>query len=439
MSPRVPTISVIIPTHNRAYSLRRTLDALCQQTYPVENFEVLAVADGCIDRTIEMLRSYQAPFTLNIIEQKAKGAAAARNLGAAFAKGRLLLFLDDDVVPSPPLVEAHVHEHQHHSNQVILGPYPSALKGKSELIHIQKRLWWGDKFQSLSQPHHRFTYRDMLSGNASLEAKLFDHLGGFDASIKSCGGEDYEFGARLIKAGATFTYISKALAEHYEHETTDLDRSFARLRQEGRADVQIGRCHPELRSTLGLASIETSGSLKYRTLRRLAIERPEFGDYLASRLRRILDLMERLRLRGYWLRIYRGLLKYWYWRGVGEQLGDFMAIANFLQGGLINPDKSDLVIEIDLRNGLEAAMKFLDEVRPDGVRIRYGEHIVGSIPSQPGAERLRGVHLRSILTTQLAWPLLKALVVEEAFGGANHSNDLLPIFFLQPIKEDYAQ
>ena len=75
MSQKLPTISIIIPTHNRGNSLRRTLNAMCFQTYPVDNFEVLVVADGCTDGTIEMLQSYQAPFTLNIIEQKGQGAA----------------------------------------------------------------------------------------------------------------------------------------------------------------------------------------------------------------------------------------------------------------------------------------------------------------------------------------------------------------------------
>ena len=48
-------VSVIIPTHNRSASLRRTLDALRRQTYSLEQVEVVVVADGCIDDTVEML------------------------------------------------------------------------------------------------------------------------------------------------------------------------------------------------------------------------------------------------------------------------------------------------------------------------------------------------------------------------------------------------
>jgi hypothetical protein len=58
---------------------------------------------------------------------------------------------------------------------------------------------------------------------------------------------------------------------------------------------------------------------------------------------------------------------------------------------------------------LEAAERRLDQERPDGAQIRLGPRTVGRIPPQPGAERLRGVHLRHILATDLAWPLLVAL------------------------------
>ena len=79
MSEKMCHISVIIPTHNRSASLRVTLDALNKQTYPFEQFEVVVVADGCNDNTIDMLKTYSASFSFKVIEQPGKGAAAARN------------------------------------------------------------------------------------------------------------------------------------------------------------------------------------------------------------------------------------------------------------------------------------------------------------------------------------------------------------------------
>ena len=425
MTRDTPTISVIIPTHNRSTSLQRTLDALRVQTYPIQRVEVVVVADGCTDKTIDMLRHYEAPFALRAIEQSGQGAATARNRGAADAAGRLLLFLDDDVEPTPRLIEAHVRAHQHQSGQVVMGPYPPVLQEPLDFFRMELRAWWNDQFRAMRQPGHRYTYRDLVSGNLSLEAELFARVGGFDPAFRSCGGEDYEFGARLIKADVPLTFTADALA--YHHETSDLDRSFQRMRQEGYADVLISRRHPELRPTLRLAYFEAPGSRLSRILHILAFRWPTAGDALAARIRPALDLLERARMRSRWRRLCIKLRGYWYWRGVAEELGTRRALANFLQSGPVRVVAGVHEIELDLREGFEAAERRLDEERPAAARIRWGQQPVGRISPQPGAERLRGVHLRRILATDLAAPLLIGLAVEGAISSTTGAEQLLPV------------
>src|SRR5437762_234711 len=48
MNAPTPFISIIIPTHNRSGSVRRTLKSLCCQDYPANLFEVIVSADGCL-------------------------------------------------------------------------------------------------------------------------------------------------------------------------------------------------------------------------------------------------------------------------------------------------------------------------------------------------------------------------------------------------------
>src|SRR6476620_1048697 len=96
MNRENPTVSIIIPSHNRSASLRLALDALYSQTYPLEPISVIVVADSCIDDTWAMLQDYKAPFKQQAIEVNCRSAAIARNTGAAKAAGQLLLFLDDD-------------------------------------------------------------------------------------------------------------------------------------------------------------------------------------------------------------------------------------------------------------------------------------------------------------------------------------------------------
>jgi len=56
MASNLPLVTVIIPTYNRADSLRRTLDSLAQQAYPADRYEVLVVDDEL--KITEVLGSY---------------------------------------------------------------------------------------------------------------------------------------------------------------------------------------------------------------------------------------------------------------------------------------------------------------------------------------------------------------------------------------------
>jgi len=255
-----PTVSIIIPSHNRSSSQRRALDALHSQTYPLDLMSVIVVADSCIDDTLAMLQDYKAPFKLQVIDVNCRSAAIARNTGAATATGQLLLFLDDDIEALPPLVESHARVHRERPGSAVVGPYPP-MQGGTRFFDVEVRSWWEDKFYQMSEPGHRFTYQDLLSGNLSLDAGLFARLDGFDSAFGNCDGEDYEFGLRLLKADVSFVLADDAVTYHYEHETNNLDRSFRRSRQEGRSDVLIGRRHPELRPILHVKDYETPGNL----------------------------------------------------------------------------------------------------------------------------------------------------------------------------------
>jgi glycosyltransferase involved in cell wall biosynthesis len=404
-------VSIIIPSHNRSSSLRRALDALHSQTYPIDLMEVIVVADSCIDDTLAMLQDYKAPFKLHAIEVNSRSASIARNTGASAATGELLLFLDDDIEALPPLVESHVCTHRERPGSAVMGPYPPKLQSATRFFDVEVRSWWEDKFYQMSQPAHRFTYQDLLSGNLSLDAALFARLDGFDSAFGNCGGEDYEFGIRLLKADVPFAIVAEAVGYHYEHETNNLDRSFRRARQEGRSDVLIGHRHPELRSILPVAAYETSDSLLDKILVALTFFWPAAVDLLALGLRKSLDLLESLRMRGTWRWLRAKLRGYWYLRGVIDEIKSRSAISSFMQGGLGGADWGGSEINIDLQQGWEAAEALIDAERPAGVYLYYGEHTVGHILPQAGAQRLRGAHLRSILARQFAEPLARAIGV----------------------------
>ena len=89
-----PSVSVIIPTHNRGEMLRRAIDSVLSQTY--KDFELIIVSDGSADETDKVIVSYTDPRIRFLKHDKSRGASAARNTGIRASIGQYIAFLDDD-------------------------------------------------------------------------------------------------------------------------------------------------------------------------------------------------------------------------------------------------------------------------------------------------------------------------------------------------------
>ncbi len=293
----LPTVSVIIPTHNRCDSLRRTLGALAAQTYPSRLVDVTVVMDACSDGTEGVLRHYVAPFALRCLAlpSPSKGPAYARNHGAASAAGQFFLFLDDDVEPTPTLVQAHVAMHQQRHDHLVIGPYWPVLQHGADCFRVLQQSWWNDKFVAMQRYGHRFTYTDVLTGNLSLESRVFRQVEGFDPAFPFAH-EDYEFGARLIAAGYGVAFAREATASHHEHEHMTVARACQRARLEGKADVLIGRRHRHLLRTLPLAAFQDGLSMRHRVAHWFSFRAPSLGDRLAIQAGRSLVWLDRAHL-----------------------------------------------------------------------------------------------------------------------------------------------
>jgi glycosyltransferase involved in cell wall biosynthesis len=90
------TLSVVIPTFNRAGTLGRVLSSIVRQT--VRPDEVIVVDDGSTDNTRGVLAwwKWTGTLPLKVVHQKNQGASAARNAGIASATGDLIAFIDSD-------------------------------------------------------------------------------------------------------------------------------------------------------------------------------------------------------------------------------------------------------------------------------------------------------------------------------------------------------
>jgi glycosyltransferase involved in cell wall biosynthesis len=89
-----PTVSIIIPTYNRAHVLSRAIQSVLAQTY--QDFELIIVDDGSTDDTERLVKSFNSEKIRYIRHIENKGPAAARNNGIQSAKGDYIAFQDSD-------------------------------------------------------------------------------------------------------------------------------------------------------------------------------------------------------------------------------------------------------------------------------------------------------------------------------------------------------
>ena len=403
------SISVIIPTHNRRQSLMRLLHSLARQTFPSGLTEVIVVADGVNDDTLEHLNRFKGPFEIRVISLPGSGPATARNSGAAIAKNKILLFLDDDIEPSPGLLMA--HESSHTNDQIVtVGYLPLSRPGKNYVFFSGLRGWWERKYYQMRQPGYRFSYHDLLSGNFAISASFFHKVGAFDTTFRC--REDYELGARLIKFKADFKFVPSAWGYHHD-ERNNMKLTFKRKTHEGAADVLFGRKHPDLLYKLPLYHFSTSPKHSKQFLLKLAFNTPFVIKAIQLFGELAILLTETLRFRKLYKTIEYSLLKMYYLQGVAEAVGSkenfskFMALAEF-------PATEDGLLKFNLANGIEKAEALLDSERPTGIDIYYNELNIGKLGTDPGSEAWRGEHLRPALIRNFKKTLLSAILIDKS-------------------------
>ncbi len=94
-----PDISVVIPAYNEASYVEGALASVAAQAWPIECLEAIVVANGCTDRTAEVVWAYAAShpqLRVLLVDEPVANVARAKNRGADRANGRLLVFLDAD-------------------------------------------------------------------------------------------------------------------------------------------------------------------------------------------------------------------------------------------------------------------------------------------------------------------------------------------------------
>jgi GT2 family glycosyltransferase len=316
----VVAASVVIPTRDRHTLLLELLRRLEEQDAAPGAFEIVVVDAGSTDSTTSMLSSWfsRQPFRWVAIGPAA--AARARNAGAAASVGQLLIFLDDDMLPGPGFISAHLEAAGKSLDAVVVGACPvvGARRPFSRMI----ARWYTGQFDAMTAAATTglpLTAFQVFTGNLMVPRAVFEGIGGFDERFEGYGGEDTDFGIRLVTAGIPLRYAPSAVAEHRFGASWPV--WINRVRALAAGTILLAEKHPRWAREFPAGQAEPSSVLR-RHGAWLAWKAPWLGLLVVPPLLALGILLDAANLDRSWQRVNRVVYDFQYWSGVRDRVGD---------------------------------------------------------------------------------------------------------------------
>jgi glycosyltransferase involved in cell wall biosynthesis len=199
----LPKVSIIVPCYNEQSTIRLLLEALCEQTYPRSDMEVI-VADGLsTDGTREVIAAFQKDvpdLSVRIVENPNRYIPSALNRAIEAARGEIIVRFDGHSKPYPDYVENCIAAHRAGLGDNVGGvweirPGADTWIAKSIAVAAAHPLGVGDALYR----HAKQAAEVDTVPFGSFRRTLIERLGFFDESLLT--NEDYELNARIRKSG----------------------------------------------------------------------------------------------------------------------------------------------------------------------------------------------------------------------------------------------
>ena len=223
-----PDVSVVIPAHNKIAVTYSCLASLLL-AWNNASFEVILVDDASSDETAT-IENLVTGITV-VRHQEAQRFIRACNAGAAQARGRFVVLLNNDTEPTSGWLDELIAAFDRFDNVGLVGSkllYPDgSLQDAGGIVWNSGDPWNYGNRQNPWEP--RFSYArqaDYLSGAAMMTTKeIWDKLGGLSAYLEPMYFEDTDFAFKVREAGYTTWFIPSSLVYHYEGMTSGTDTS----------------------------------------------------------------------------------------------------------------------------------------------------------------------------------------------------------------------
>jgi GT2 family glycosyltransferase len=264
--PAAPAVSVVVPTRDRPRQLRACIAALARLERPSGGLEVIIANDG--GRFGADALEGGRELELTVVDCGGNGPAAARNAGAAQARGSLVAFTDDDCAPKPVWAAALLRRHRARPDALVGGPTLNALLGNPYSRAAQA-------IADAALAHHNADPerpRLLPSSNVAAPAGPFGEIGGFDERVAEAGGEDFELCNRWAEHGWSLAWEPEAAVLH--SHPLSLTRFWRQQSAYGAGALFRRRARADRGSEFELQPSATSGILSIAVRRALAERDP---------------------------------------------------------------------------------------------------------------------------------------------------------------------
>jgi GT2 family glycosyltransferase len=208
VSAREPVISVVVPTKGRVSSLERCLKALRKADFGREQFEVVVANDRGGEPVESLVASFAAELQVAIARPQRAGPSAARNAGAAAARGTYVAFTDDDCEPTPSWLPALERSLEQNPGAAVGGRVENGMPQNLGAVATQVVV---DALHAHFNQDPR-SPRFFASSSVAFPADAFRSVGGFDEGFRYA--EDREVCERWVRTGHRFVSAPDAVVIH---------------------------------------------------------------------------------------------------------------------------------------------------------------------------------------------------------------------------------
>lgn len=219
----MPTISVIIPTFNRAEMVCRCVQSVLDTKWPA--LEVIVVDDCSPDETGAKVKDNFGETVKYIRNEKNSFQAISRNNGAKIATGEYLFFLDDDNVVDKDIFREMTKAFEENAKLGLVAPMAIHMRpGKNNVIWSlgsDFNRWTSQpkdhcpNLPVVELPDNPKSYPTSYYPNGFMvPRKVFDEVGGFDEKYIQIF-EESDFGWKIREAGYQEIVLTTAHTEHH--------------------------------------------------------------------------------------------------------------------------------------------------------------------------------------------------------------------------------